>query len=249
MFDFKDRTCIITGAGNGIGRVLALAFARHGANVLVSDIDTMGGETVVKEIHSGGGRAFFSEVDVSREPDTIKMAKTAKEKFGGIDILVNNAGLLMVEPKPFSEITQKDWDRMMAVNVGGPFLCTKAVFPYMKRSGHGKIVNVASNAVFSGGSGRLQYVTSKSSVVGLTRALARELGDHGICVNAIAPGLTRSGRFKPSEDSFSMRIAQRAIKRDEMPEDLVGSVLFLSSPWSDFITGQTLVVDGGQVLH
>ncbi len=250
MFDFKDRTCVITGAGNGIGRLLALNFARYGANVLVCDIDRVGGNAVVDEIQSNGGNGFFSEADVSSESETVRMAEEAQEQFGGIDVLVNNAGILIDEPKPFSEITLDEWDRMMAVNIRGPFLCTKAVFPYMKHKGRGKIVNISSNAVFSGGSGRLQYVTSKAGVIGLTRGLARELGNYGICVNAIAPGLTRSGvRFKPSEDSIAKRIEQRAIKREEVPEDLVGAVIFLSSPESDFITGQTLVVDGGQILH
>ena len=135
---------------------------------------------------------------------------------------MNSAGLLLIEPKPFFEISSQEWDRLMAVNLKGVFLCCKAVFPFMRDNNHGKIVNVASNSAYSGGSGRLHYVSSKACVIGLTRALAKELGCYQICVNALAPRLTRSERFKLNESSFTKRVSERSIKRDELPEDLIG---------------------------
>jgi 3-oxoacyl-[acyl-carrier protein] reductase len=153
-----------------------------------------------------------------------------------------------LERKPFFDMSAQEWDKVMSVNLKGPFLCVKAVYPYMKDQRYGKIVNISSNTVMSGGEGRCHYMTSKAGVIGLTRALSKELGEYNITVNAVAPGITESERYHPSEATLSNRRAARSIKRNQSPEDLIGTVLFLASSASDFVTGQTIVVDGGQMF-
>jgi NAD(P)-dependent dehydrogenase (short-subunit alcohol dehydrogenase family) len=175
------------------------------------------------------------------------------ERFGRLDVLVNNAALYaaLMPKRPFEELEPADWDRVLAVNVKGLFLCARAALPHLRASGQGRIINISSGTVFSGSPGFLHYVTSKGAVVAFTRALAREVGRHGITVNAIAPGLTASetalAAYPPGE--MEERAASRAIKRVQVPEDLVGAVVFLASDAAAFITGQTLVVDGGNAMH
>jgi len=248
----KGKVAIVTGGSRGIGRAYAIRLAKEGAKVVVSDI--IEGKETIETIKKDGGEAIYIYTDVTDEESTKEMARKTFEYFGRIDILINNAAFFaQIVKKPFYEISVEEWDKVMAVNLKGPFLCSKAVFPYMKRQGKGKIINVASGAFFKGLPNFLHYVVSKGGNVALTRSLARELGDWGICVNAIAPGYTETEYLKqhpqdPPEFRKSI-IEGRCFKRSEIPEDLTGTIVFLCSEDSDFITGQTIVVDGGSVLN
>lgn len=246
----KDKVAIITGSAGGLGRAYALGFSREGAKVVVCDVidcaDTAG------EITAQKGEVLAIKTDVTSEADTLTMAKKTYERFGRIDILVNNAAIYAgLVQKPFYQITENEWDKLMAVNLKGMFFCCKAVFPYMKAQGKGKIVNIASETVFSGAPNMLHYVTSKGGVVAFTRALARELGNYNINVNTMAPGLTmtQASLDLVAQERIDMNASARCLKRREQPEDPVGAALFLSSAESDFITGQVIVVNGGYVLH
>ena len=249
-----DRVIIVTGGAHGIGKVYCESLAQEGARVVVADIDGPGAEAVVQALGEGGKDALAVQVDVSKPDDTEQMAHAAIERFGHIDGLINNAAIYQrpaVSRVPFEQIPLDEWDQLMAVNLRGIFLCCRAVVPYMKQQGSGKIINISSGTVFSGTPQMAHYVTSKAGVIGLTRSLARELGDHHINVNAVAPGLTVS-MDEEDEDKTALhqrRAEARAFKRPEVPEDLTGTMLFLCSSDSDFITGQTLVVDGGAQLH
>ena len=248
----RDKVAIVTGAAQGIGRIYALRLAEEGAKVVIADI--LDGGEVAREIISKGGKALALKVDVSDEKSTREMAERVLENFGRIDILINNAAIFAaLETKPFYEITEKEWDDVMRVNVKGVFLCVKAVYPQMKKQGKGKIVNVASGVFFKGLPLFLHYVTSKGGVIGMTRALAREMGEDNVCINAIAPGYTLTEVMADDsihDEAFvNAVVGSRCFKRHEVPEDLTGTIVFLSSDDSDFITGQTLVVDGGATLH
>ena len=248
----RDKVAIVTGAAQGIGRIYALRLAEEGAKVVIADI--LDGGEVAREIISKGGKALALKVDVSDEKSTREMAERVLENFGSIDILINNAAIFAaLETKPFYEITEKEWDDVMRVNVKGVFLCVKAVYPQMKKQGQGKIVNVASGVFFKGLPLFLHYVTSKGGVIGMTRALAREMGEDNVCINAIAPGYTLTEVMADDsihDEAFvNAVVGSRCFKRHEVPEDLTGTIVFLSSDDSDFITGQTLVVDGGATLH
>jgi 3-oxoacyl-[acyl-carrier protein] reductase len=240
----KDRVAIVTGGGVGLGRAYCHALAREGARVIVADIQEGAAAQVAGEV---GGIAV--RVDVTSPQDTRDMASKALAACGRIDILVNNAGMYSsIAKKPFHQIDEAEWDRVMAVNVKGVFLCCRAVHPAMQKQKKGKIINISSGTVLGGTPMFLHYVTSKAGVIGLTRALARELGADNICVNAITPGLTIADEAQKkmlSEEYLAPRRQARAFKRDQYPEDLVGTVLFLASPDSDFVTGQTINVDGG----
>ena len=220
----------------------------EGARVVVADV--LDGADTARAIREAGGQAVSVEVDVSREDDTLRMTETAMDAFGRVDVLVNNAAIyLSINRRPFYEISAEEWDRVTAVNIKGVFLCAKAVFPHMRDQGGGKIINISSNTVMAGTPDFLHYIASKSALVGMTRSMARELGTHGINVNAIAPGLVEhEGQTVPGEISAS-RVRARSIQRRQTPEDLTGALLYLASPDSDFVTGQTLVVDGGDLLH
>ncbi|MBI2202392.1 MAG: 3-oxoacyl-ACP reductase FabG [Candidatus Rokubacteria bacterium] len=246
----KDRVVIVTGGAQGIGRAYGLGVAREGARVVIADIlDTT---PVVKEIEALGAQALGVECDVSREADTQRLATEALARFGRIDVLGNNAAVYSVlTRRPLMELTVDEWDRVMAVNLRGLFLCARAVFPAMKAQGKGKIINIASSTFFKGVPNFLHYATSKGGVVGFTRSLARELGDCGIRVNAIAPGFTESGENVKNIPAERVRatVEARMLKRVEVPDDLVGTFVFLASDDSDFMTGQTLLVDGGGNVH
>lgn len=249
---FADKVAIVTGAGQGIGLALAQALAAEGARVVIAEIDAAAGASAQRQIAAAGGTALFVHTDVSSEESTAAMAAATLEKFGAIDILINNAALFRdVKLQPLEEISSQEWERIMAVNLRGPFLATKAVLPQMKRQQRGKIVCMASNTVFSGGPGMAHYVASKAGVIGLTRCLAREVGALGICANVVAPGLTdtEAAQTLIPAQRFDVVTAQRAIGRHQLPADLVGSVLFLCSGDSDFFTGQVLNVDGGQIFY
>lgn len=244
----KDRVAIVTGAARGLGRTYSLSMAREGAKIMATDIGDP--EDTVREIESSGGVAKALKADVSIEEDSLKIAEETFKSFGRIDILINNAAIIYgLTRKPFFEIDPKVWDKVMAVNIKGPWLCTKAVFPYMKKQGKGKIINISSETFFTGSHGFAHYVASKGGVVGLTRALAIELGSHNININAIAPGFTDTEASRSIADVTKYDISRTPLGRLQQPEDLLGAVIFLASDASDFITGQTLLVDGGRVMH
>jgi 3-oxoacyl-[acyl-carrier protein] reductase len=254
----QDRVAIITGAGRGIGRAYALRFAREGAKVVIAEILLENAQKVAREVESAGGTAMALQTDVSLEASTIEMAKKTVERFGKIDILVNNAAIYYGLPrKPWHTWTVEEWDRIFAVNVRGVWLCCKAVAPHMQQQKRGKIVNIASGTASGtpGAAQRLHYATSKGAVITMTRLLARAMGEHNICVNCIAPGATMTeaslaGLDAGGSASLKSSTAQaRCIKREEVPEDLVGAAVFLSSEDSDFVTGQILPVDGGSWLR
>ena len=245
-----DRVVIVTGGAIGIGRAYSLGLAREGARVVVADIADP--KPTVKEIETRGGQALAVEFDVSREADTLRMAAETLNRFGRIDVLVNNAAIYApLQRRSFMEIPVEEWDRVMAVNLRGLFLCARAVFPAMKAQGKGKIINISSGTFFKGIPHFIHYTTSKGGVVGFTRSLARELGEFGIRVNAVAPGLTMSGGNEATTDEEvrQFNIRARMLQRTEVPEDIVGTVVFLCSDDSDFITGQTILVDGGSAVH
>jgi NAD(P)-dependent dehydrogenase (short-subunit alcohol dehydrogenase family) len=246
------RVAIVTGAAQGIGRAYAVRLAQEGAKVVVADI--LEGSGVQQEIASKGAEALALLIDVSDEQSTKEMAENTVKRFGRIDILINNAAIFAtIKTKPFFQISAQEWDDVIRVNLKGTFLCCKAVYPQMKKQGKGKIINVSSGVFFKGLPLFLHYVASKGGIIALTRALAREVGDDGICVNAIAPGYTLSDAMKEKsihdEEFINAVVGSRCFKRHELPEDLTGTMVFLASDESDFITGQTIVVDGGSVLH
>jgi len=247
----KDKVAIITGAARGIGKEYALRFAREGARVVVCDILDCG--KVTGEIESKGGEVLALKTDVANEESTVTMAKKTAERFGRIDILVNNAAIYGgIVIKPFEQVTVDEWDKLMAVNLKGMWLCCKAVFPYMKKREKGKIINISSSVAHDGTAGFIHYTTSKGGVISFTRAMAREVGDYKINVNAVAPTAVRTKAtldMFPDEEASASWLVLQCIKRWEQPEDLTGAVIFLASDDSDFITGQTLIVDGGTTMH
>jgi NAD(P)-dependent dehydrogenase (short-subunit alcohol dehydrogenase family) len=233
------KVAIVTGGAQGIGAAIAAGLAAEGAEVVVVDL----------EPPTGGIQA-----DVSSEEDVERMVGEALERNGRIDILVNNAGLYAsLEMRAFTEIPLEEWNRVMEVNVASMFLTSRAVVPVMREQGGGKIVNISSGTPFRGVPFLLHYVTSKGAIVALTRSLAKEVGRDGIHVNCVAPGFTMSEGVKSHpqviEQLRDVSIAARTIQRDQVPEDVVGAVVFLCTAAADFITGQTMVIDGGQYFH
>jgi NAD(P)-dependent dehydrogenase (short-subunit alcohol dehydrogenase family) len=242
-----ERNVVITGGAGGLGRAFAMAFAESGAQVVAADIDIAGARQTAKLIIESGGRALAAQVDVTDPASAERLAQTVAEGLGRVDVLVNNAAIYAgLSRRPFEDIDPAEWDRVMAVNVKGTWLCTAAIVPHMRQPG-GKIVNIASATVMSGSPLWMHYVASKGAVIAMTRVLAREVGERGITANAVAPGFTLTeaslGMF---EDAASYGIDRGALKRPSEPRDIVGAVLFLAGAGSEYITGQTLVVDGGK---
>lgn len=252
-FNLLGRSVIITGGGKGIGKVYAEAFAQCGARVVAADIDTAAAGTVAGAITDRGHTAIAATCDISDPNSVTALARTTLDAFGAIDVLINNASLMSTLPRrSWLEIPLEEWDQVMTVNLRGMFLCCRAVFPAMRQQGHGKIVNISSSRIWDGTPNRLHYTTSKAGVIGFTRALAREVGEFGITVNAITPGLTLSdSQLQSSASNYlgAQSFADRALKRAQVPDDLVGAVMFLASAASDFMTGQTINVDGGKCMH
>jgi 3-oxoacyl-[acyl-carrier protein] reductase len=250
----QGRVSIVTGGGNGIGKAYCEALAAEGAAVAVAEIDGDAAERTAASLRASGARAVEIQTDVADEQSTVRMAERTLSAFGRIDVLVNNAAVFATIPisrVPLEHISVQEWDVVMAVNLRGIFLACKAVLPAMRQQGYGKIINISSGTALSGSPTRIHYVTSQGGVLSFTRTLAREVGPGGIRVNAIAPGSTLS-EDNPSDEIVRMRqatVASRALPRVQLPSDLVGAVVFFASPDSDFVTGQTLVVDGGATMH
>ncbi len=246
--DLTSRVALVTGAAGGLGRAFCLGFGAAGARVVAADIDEKGADASAELVRRAGGEAIAVAVDVSDESSVQSMADLAAGAFGGVDVLVNNAALYGgLERKPFYELGVDDWDRVLAVNLKGPWLCTKACLPQLRRGGSGAVVNVASATVFSGSPLFAHYVASKGGLIALTRAMAREAGDLGVRVNAVAPGFTLTeASLGLIEDAETYGVSRGALKRSATPDDVVGTVLFLASPASAFVTGQTVIVDGGR---
>lgn len=251
MGKLDGKVAIVTGGAKGLGRAYCLGLAKKGARVVMAAhrFDTEDATQAASEIESKGGLAL--EVDVTSEESTKLMAEETIKKYGRIDILLNNAAMYRgISRKGILEIPVDEWDRLMTVNLKGMFLCCRAVIPQMMKQKKGKIINMASEVAFTGSRGMIHYVTSKGGVISFTRSLAAELGAHNICVNAIAPGFTDSPASRAMiDDILKYDVSRTPLRRLEQPGDLVGAVLFFAGDESNFITGQTLVVDGGRFMH
>jgi 3-oxoacyl-[acyl-carrier protein] reductase len=259
MNRLEKKVAVVTGAGGGLGRIYSRRLAAEGADVAAWDVNGPGADETAHLVSEAGRRGVAFAVDVTREDQMQSAAKATFDALGRIDILINNAGIVRdVPPAPIETIALEDWNRIIAVNLTGAFLASKAVVPYMKRSGKGKIINVSSGTALHGGLIRLDYICSKAGVIGLTRALAVMLGPDWINVNVIAPGpvpytlrdLDKGASAADAEAKFpsDMLYAGRHLKRDILPADIDGLVAFLASPESDMITGQLITIDGGRVF-
>jgi len=257
---FSGKTAIVTGAGiGGLGAAYAEALAAGGARVVVADIRGAQAEATVERIEAAGGEALPIEIDITDEAGVDAMVSATVERFGGVDILINNAAVMfrfLDEPRtPFWEVPVEEFELVQRVNITGSWLCAKAVFPHMKGQGGGKIVNISSNMALGTDlvwpAQMAAYTTSKAGVIGLTRALAGEAGPYGVTVNAVAPGVTNTDTVGEhiAPDRMEAVAQSQALRRQAWPEDIVGTVLFLCSSDSDFMTGQVLCVDGGFVAN
>lgn len=253
MTRLAGRVAIVTGGPRGIGRAVARGFAHEGARVVVNylayESDAL---DAVREIEEAGGQALAYRADVTRAVEIEAMVAATVERFGGVDILVNNAGIF--PRRPWHEITEEEWDRVLAVNLKGCFLCCRAVYPVMKRHGYGRIINVSSVTVWHGQEHLAHYIASKAGIIGFTRAVAREVGRDGVGVNAVTPGAVQTETdvevFPDRQEDIARQMAAlQCIPRREVAEDLVGTFVYLASDDSRFVTGQTINVDGGWMMH
>jgi 3-oxoacyl-[acyl-carrier protein] reductase len=248
----KDKVAIITGAGQGIGRAYAHRLVAEGAKVVVAEVNEAKGKAVSEELLAKGAQSLFVLTDVADETSCQEMAAATVRQFGRIDVLVNNAAVFStIKMKPFWELSVAEWDRLMAVNVRGVWLASKAVVPQMRQQRAGRIINISSGVVFMGRPHYLHYVASKGAVMSMTRAMARELADTGINVNCITPGATYTEipRETVTPEQKDAMVKMLCIKRPEEPKDLEGTVVFLASDDAAYITGQTINVDGGMNFH
>ena len=248
--DLEGRVALVTGAGGGLGAGICSALASAGAAVAVVDVEREKAERVAGGLSRTGARCLALETDVSDRSSVEETARCVAEDLGGVDILINNAAVY--PRRAWTEIQEEEWDRVMAVNLKGYFLCARAVYPYMKSKGRGNIVNVASITFFIGWTLLMDYVASKGGIIGFTRTLAREVGPDNINVNAIAPGAfpTDAEKIHPDQEGYNRWVLeQQSIKRRGTPEDIGNLVTFLSSDASSFITGQTVEIDGGWIMR
>jgi NAD(P)-dependent dehydrogenase (short-subunit alcohol dehydrogenase family) len=248
MGQLDGKVAVVTGAAQGIGNAIAAGLAAEGARIVVADLQ--GAEAAANAFADGIGLT----ADVADEGAVTDLVEKIVAQFGTVDILVNNAGLYAsLEMRPFTEIPLEEWRQVMDVNVASMFLMSRAVVPVMQRAGGGRIVNISSGTPFRGVPFLLHYVTSKGAIVAFTRALAKELGKDGVLVNCVAPGFTMSAGVEANpevvEKLRDVSVAARTIQRDQVPEDVAGAVVYLSGPGSGFVTGQTIVIDGGQYFH
>jgi NAD(P)-dependent dehydrogenase (short-subunit alcohol dehydrogenase family) len=244
----QGKVAIVTGGSQGIGRAIAEGLARAGARIVIADLQ--GAEEAAAAFPDGVGVS----ADVANEDDVRRLVAEVVERCGAVDVLVNNAGLYAsLEMRPFDQIPLEEWRKVMDVNVASMFLMCREVVPAMRERGGGKIVNISSGTPFRGVPFLLHYVTSKGAIVALTRALAKEVGKDGILVNCVAPGFTMSAGVEAHPDVIEklrdVSVSARTLQRDQVPEDVVGAVVFLCAAASDFVTGQTIVIDGGQYFH
>jgi NAD(P)-dependent dehydrogenase (short-subunit alcohol dehydrogenase family) len=240
------KIALVTGAARGLGKAYCIALARDGADIVAVDVADC--RATSEEVKSQGTRALSLQLDISTEPDTLEMVQKTVEHFGRMDILVNNAAIS--PQQSIDQISFADWRKVLSIDLDGVFLCLKAAIPQMKKQRYGRIVNIASSTFFMPYPDLCHYIAAKAGVIGLTRALAVELGEFGITVNALSPGLTKTERTADIPDEvWNFQVSLQAIRRPEVPADLVGTVVFLASEDAAFITGQTFCVDGGFVKH
>ena len=250
--NLSGKVAIVTGGAMGIGYAICEELASRGASIVIAD--RSGAEASAEKLQQKGYRAAGVAADVSVEQDTERMVAFATEKFGQVDILVNNAAIFStLRMKPFEELSVSDWRTILDVNVIGQFLCCRAALPAFKKQGGGRIINISSGVAFKGNPNMLHYVATKGAVVSMTRSLATELAQYGVLVNSVAPGFTLSDGVHQNPElasgSSTFSVKSRAIKRDMLPNDVVGAIAFFAGADSAFITGQTLVVDGGAYYH
>jgi 3-oxoacyl-[acyl-carrier protein] reductase len=244
----KERVVIITGAGQGIGRAFAKAFAAAGARAVIAELNEQRAAAVAEEILRADGEALAVTTDVADPASINEMIEVVEDEYGRIDVLINNAGLFStLEMRPFDQIPLEEWERVLRVNLTGPFLCARAVLPAMRRAKWGRIINIGSGAVRLGRPNYLHYIASKAALAGMSLSMARELGPDGITVNAILPGatFTEIERKTVTPQQKERIISMQCIPRAETPQDLVGAALFLASDASAFVTGQSINLDGG----
>ena len=249
--DLRERVAIVTGAVGTLGKGICRELAQEGMHVAVADLNQNEVDGFAEEIKTSGGSALGIAVDVTSRESTVEMTQDVIEAFGRIDVLINNAAIYAdIVKKPFYEISVREWNRLMTVNLRGVFLCCKAVFPYMRDQGKGKIVNIASSVAFSGGHYFAHYTASKGGVIAFTWAIAREIGQYNINVNAVAPGTIDTDIISNySCEMRRKRINEIPLKRLGNPEDIANTCLFLATGLSDYITGETINVNGGLYIH
>jgi NAD(P)-dependent dehydrogenase (short-subunit alcohol dehydrogenase family) len=248
MKRLEQRIAIVTGAGQGIGRAIALGLAREGARVAIADVNEECANTVKNEIEAAGGRALVIRTDVSNEDSVQAMVERSLQEFGRVDILVNNAGIFPTSP--VEEMSEEDWDRVIGTNLVGAFLCARAVVPKFLEQGAGRIISLTSGRAFQGAKNGAHYAASKAGIIGFSKSLALELAPHGITVNVICPGITDTAqpRGHQTEEQIYAQAQRIPLGRIGQPEDLVGPAVFLASDAAAFITGQTLLVNGGSIM-
>jgi NAD(P)-dependent dehydrogenase (short-subunit alcohol dehydrogenase family) len=248
MKRLEYRSAIVTGAGQGIGRAIALGLAREGAGVAIADVNEESANTVKKEVEAAGGTALAISADVSNEDSVAAMVETTLQEFRRVDILVNNAGIFPTSS--VEEMSEADWDRVIGTNLIGSFLCARAVVPKFLNQGSGRIISLTSGRAFQGAKNGAHYAASKAGIIGFSKSLALELAPHGITVNVICPGITDTAqpRGHQTEEQIYAQAQRIPMGRIGQPEDLVGPAIFLASDAAAFITGQTILVNGGSIM-